>query len=83
MNERIRELALQANPASKKIYESDSWQFNCAAWSAEDLEKFAKLIVRECIDILYTERGEPHGTERDFAVVNAALKISRHFGGEE
>ena len=48
MNERIRQLALQANPASKEIYESDNWEYNCAAWSAEDVEKFAELIVRDC-----------------------------------
>ena len=50
MNNRIRELALQANPASKEIYESDNWEYNCAAWCAQDLEKFAELIVRECAD---------------------------------
>jgi hypothetical protein len=48
MNERIKLLATTANPSSQEIYESDSWKFNCAAWSAEDLEKFAELIVREC-----------------------------------
>ena len=47
MNERIRELVLQANPASKEIYESDNWEYNCAAWCAKDLAKLAELIVRE------------------------------------
>ena len=51
MNQQIRLLALQANPASREIYESDSWQFNCAAWSADDLKKFADLIVFECVKI--------------------------------
>ena len=48
MNERTKKLAIIANPSSQEIYESDSWQFNCAAWSADDLEKFAELIVGEC-----------------------------------
>ena len=52
MNERIRELVLQANPASKEIYESDNWEYNCAAWCAKDLAKFAELIVRECAKIV-------------------------------
>ena len=49
MNKQIKELALQANPASREIYEQDNWQYNCAAWSALDLEKFAELIVGECM----------------------------------
>jgi hypothetical protein len=51
MNERIRELAVMANPSSKEIYEADNWQYNCAAWDSNNLEKFAELIVQECIDI--------------------------------
>lgn len=56
MNERTKKLAIIANPSSQEIYESDSWQFNCAAWSADDLEKFAELIVQECIDKIETYR---------------------------
>ena len=67
MNERIKELAIIANPSSQEIYESDSWQFNCAAWSADDLEKFAELIVRECASLAYDG---PRG-------------ILEHFGVEE
>ena len=51
MNPRIRELAVMANPSSKEIYEADNWQYNCAAWDSNNLEKFAELIVQECIDI--------------------------------
>lgn len=74
MNERIRELVLQANPASKEIYESDNWEYNCAAWCAKDLAKFAELIVRECCDVLYDN--ELGGYQ-----VNYVLK--EHFGVEE
>jgi hypothetical protein len=51
MNERIRELAVMANPSSKEIYEADNWQYNCAAWDSNNLGKFAELIIRECADI--------------------------------
>ena len=51
MNERTKKLAIIANPSSQEIYESDSWQFNCAAWSADDLEKFAELIVKETLQV--------------------------------
>jgi hypothetical protein len=50
MNEKIKELILQINPASKKIYEGD-WEYNCAAWTAEELETFAQMIVYQCIEI--------------------------------
>ena len=62
MNERIKELALLANPASREIYESSNWKYNCAAWSAQDVEKFAELIVKECIGIV-----EPTSHHQAFA----------------
>ena len=75
MNERIRELALQANPASKEIYESDNWEYNCAAWCAQDLEKFAELIVRECADV---------GSKFSLAHPEAIrYQIKKHFGVKE
>jgi hypothetical protein len=55
---RIRELAIKANPASKEIYESDSWEFNCAAWDSKNLEKFAELIVLECVHNYRIKHGE-------------------------
>jgi len=79
MNERIKELALQANPASKEIYESDSWQFNCAAWSAKELEKFAELIVRECAKIAY-QNDIAKFTKDGYRI---GLDIQKHFGVEE
>ena len=83
MNERIRELALQANPASKEIYESDNWEYNCAAWCAQDLEKFAELIVRECVKVV-DDMADPEDSERYFwAIQNASQKIKQHFGVEE
>ncbi len=74
MNERTKKLAIIANPSSQEIYESDSWQFNCAAWSADDLEKFAELIVRECMKVSRLN------TRVDSKVY---LMIQEHFGVEE
>jgi len=50
MNDKIRELAVAANPSSKEIYYvEDSWPYNCAAWSGEDLAKFVELILSDLI----------------------------------
>ena len=79
LNPKIRELALQANPASKEIYESDNWEYNCAAWCAQDLEKFAELIVRECVDIA-CQYDEPTMSGPGMII---AGRIETHFGVEE
>jgi hypothetical protein len=73
MNERTKKLAIIANPSSQEIYESDSWQFNCAAWSADDLEKFAELIVRECMKVSRSADGLD-------ATHEAWYLIEQHFG---
>ena len=78
MNERTKKLAIIANPSSQEIYESDSWQFNCAAWSADDLEKFAELIVKECVKIAY--QNDVAKFTRDGYVIGQ--EIEKHFGVE-
>ena len=65
MNEQIRELAEQA--AGTKKYVPPVWQFY-----DDELEKFAELIVKECID---------YCGENLSKTVGGALKI--HFGVEE
>ena len=69
MNERIRELAEQAGISlSQKDY-SYYW-----VESAEDIEKFAELIVKECADICYN---------RDYTDGSAyGEAIEEHFGVE-
>lgn len=68
MNERIRELAEQAGgfPCSE-----NEWGFY-----NKDLEKFAELIVQECVDVVseipIIDNGHPH----------PAWKIKQHFGIE-
>jgi hypothetical protein len=76
MNERIRELAVMANPSSKEIYEADNWQYNCAAWDSNNLEKFALLIVRECQKL--------NSKELSITAIERLLPLYKeHFGIEE
>ena len=69
MNERIRELAIQAGGGLSCIAEplEHPWKF-----SESELEKFAELIVRECLS--YTKEGDI-----DFM----KFMIKEHFGVEE
>ena len=73
MNEKIRELAEQAtrNVESGNSYHSMVF----------DKEKFAELIVQECIDIIapYTVRMSKPGEE----YLHPILEIRKHFGVEE
>jgi hypothetical protein len=90
MQNRLKELAAQANPSSKEIYDVvESWPYNCAAWSGEDLNKFKDLIVKECIDVLKNEFTIKHCayTTFDLNVVEcvigkAAEAIKNHFKEE-
>jgi hypothetical protein len=78
MNERIKELAERANvtplysPAYAPRY----------IFEEEELEKFAELIVRECIEIVEPCKcgccdGEPEGIITDIII----KQIKEHFGG--
>ena len=92
MNERIRELAEQAGISLSQKDFSYYW-----VESAEDIEKFAELIVRECIGILETEielvKGYKSTACNDFDVrwhegkiehfVKLIEKNKKHFGVEE
>lgn len=75
MNERIRELAEQAYGID------DGKPFHPSALVA--LEKFAELIVRECVKVV-DDMADPEDSERYFwAMQNASQKIKEHFGIEE
>jgi hypothetical protein len=91
MNERIKELIAQAT----KRYEPD-WN-GAPAYEDFDKEKFAELIVRECIGILETEielvKGYKSTACNDFDVrwhegkiehfAKLVEKSKKHFGVEE
>jgi hypothetical protein len=69
LNERIRQLALKAGGGLSCIAEplEHPWKF-----SERELEKFAELIVRECMTNLYLNGYD-----------DAVIQIQKHFGVEE
>jgi hypothetical protein len=79
MNERIRELALQAKIEFTYDPTETPMRAFVECWE-DDLEKFAELIVRECAHLVggYTKENE-FGTD----VKEAYEEITKHFGVEE
>jgi hypothetical protein len=74
MNERIRELLIEAHKQTKGgIYSGHP-----AEWS----EKFAELIVRECINEIHVaDVGDLKG--KSYYLDKVAEHIEKHFGVEE
>ena len=74
MNERIKELAEQAGASYYNTYTGP-------LLSPKDIEKFAELIVQECIDIIspYTVRMSRPGEE----YLHPIQEIRKNFGVEE
>ena len=76
MNERIKELALQAmtyvthNPKANKLNSGDMFD-----------EKFAELIVKECVGIL--EPKSRYMGEGPEVLKDKIRQIKQHFGVEE
>ena len=78
MNERIKELWSKAaeSTAAYPSGQNNSWETQ-----VNFLDKFAELIVRECIEV-----GGPEDSYRDEwfnAKVDSVAKIKQHFGVEE
>ena len=73
MNERIRELALKAKLGGAEFDNGIRYYVG----TAESFERFAELIVRECVTIVVdaVDHREPASTY--------ASKIQQHFGVEE
>jgi len=75
MNERIQELAMQANDETGNLFDLNHKELNVF------LEKFAELLVLECDKVLtqhgsyFSGEGEPYHY--------AASLIEEHFGVEE
>ena len=84
MNERIRQLAEQAGMTDDKfgMFFAEDFDSHCA--DGVDLEKFAELIVRECIEQVRAV-GNLRGANDDmiYGVDTAAIRLSKHFGVEE
>ena len=84
MNERIRELLVEAKEQSKE----GKWNAPTSIWA----EKFAELIVRECVDItddLVNRNADGTWVSNElYTDYNGALfevkrRIEEHFGVEE
>jgi hypothetical protein len=77
MNERIKELSLQAKfIAEEDINRQISYNTELKAFA----EKFAELIVKECIDILDDEDDGGADTK---SVRLTMIRMKKHFGVEE
>jgi len=76
MNERIRQLALQARVQDRGyfIYQYGGPTGHQSVEKAIDLEKFAELLVRECADIATINQHEWH---------SAGSYVLKHFGFEK
>lgn len=70
MNERILNLARIAQGNNPADYAPDD---NVILLATQDIEKFAELIVRECLNIAW-EQGDTHVGHQ------IAYQISKHFG---
>ena len=73
MNERIKELLNQA-----RIYQPDRFD---AIDGSNQMEKFAELIVKECLKIV--EPDQTSGDEWCVTLDETAQSIRQHFGVEE
>jgi len=74
MNERIKNLAEQAG------YKHPDAVGTCEDYAYFDHEKFAELIIRECIDKIENESAQYAEPVWAFELVN---DIKEHFGVEE
>ena len=73
MNERIKELATQAG--HRYIPSSNSGPLR-VEYLTPELEKFAELIVRECVNVIRADYV-------DLGTTAAVNNIEKHFGVEE
>lgn len=71
MNEQIRELLLQVAPRA-----GEDGELLPSLHTPEDIERFARLIVRECGNIAFEHWALTHDTSPQEAIL-------KHFGVEE
>jgi hypothetical protein len=77
MNERIRELAYEAEDYADTMVDGGS------EFHPTFVKKFAELIVRECIQVVDDMADPEEDSDRYFwAIQNASEKIKEHFGVE-
>jgi hypothetical protein len=80
MNEKIKELAERAGFFPMKNWENTNWH---AAGHNDIFEKFADLIIRECVGVCDDLRDSTdYVSEQDMAE-NCAMAIMKRFGVKE
>ena len=82
MNERIKELAIQAG-----MIVGDAGEFDMTKFMPKEV-KFAELIVRECVSVINTEAAEHEDDDEierawKMGTEFAVYQIKQHFGVEE
>ena len=85
MNERIKQLAEQAGlkwKAQPPHYTNTNNPIDFPVSANRDLEKFAELIVRECVAICQDTDGEDN-TDARSGRQDCAVEIREHFGVKE
>ena len=87
MNERFQELVEEANLSADKTYQFDPKDgFQIQEWDKFRLEKFAELIVKECIGCCEQVIGDPVPESVDTWLdggLQCIAEIKQHFGVEE
>ncbi len=84
MNQRIQKLAQQAG------YVDNDTPYNCPTCESFNLEKFAELIVQECVNEIEFQYGGgreladgTHSPDWDDAIECVSAWVKRHFGIKE
>ena len=82
MNERFKELAVQSD--LWRMLEEYSWEFGSCDPEKDcgRIEKFAELIVRECMDLLEDYTTDVHVGGIQYNVLSAEETLQKHFGLE-
>lgn len=84
MNERIKELALDAGLLNYVDHETPRRYFIDAGDDQENVEKFAELIVKECANVI-APMGDwcgGHGEPSMPSTGDCAKRLKEHFGVE-
>jgi hypothetical protein len=84
MNERIKELAIKSGIAylsEHTAYLQANDGFTVLP-SVSSLEKFAGLVVAECMEVFSKDLPEP-GDGKMLEVINRVCNVAEHFGVEE
>jgi len=90
MNERIRELAEQAGEYVNEVYTppvrsktpGKIWEDGHIEWHTQFNQKFAELIIRECMDLLEDYTTDVHVGGIQYNVLSAEETLQKHFGVE-